>query len=211
MNKIEKLMQRLCPDGVEFVPIWSVTKWSKRFKNVDNYKQNETFKHPSISAGFVFSLEDDRGDVQIFASGSKTKHTTALRSGDYMIDGEFVFLPSGCGCDSDINIRHHNGLVVYAKNYAVASNNESKLLNKFIYYFMLSKKRLIKSYYNGVTIHQPDMAAILDIKIPIPPLAIQQEIVAILDMSLDVPAEITMRRNQYEYYREKLLTFKKKD
>ncbi|MFT2648881.1 restriction endonuclease subunit S, partial [Helicobacter pylori] len=52
--------------------------------------------------------------------------------------------------------------------------------------------------------------------IPIPPLEIQQEIVKILDqfsalttdLLAGIPAEIEARKKQYEYYREKLLTFK---
>ena len=57
-----------------------------------------------------------------------------------------------------------------------------------------------------------------NIQIPLPPLEIQQEIVKILD-SFDtlvnnltdwLPAEIAARRQQYEYYREKLLTFPEK-
>jgi type-1 restriction enzyme ecoR124II specificity protein len=53
-------------------------------------------------------------------------------------------------------------------------------------------------------------------KIPIPPLEKQQQIVSILDkfekltndISVGLPAEIEARRKQYEYYRNKLLTFK---
>ncbi len=52
--------------------------------------------------------------------------------------------------------------------------------------------------------------------VPIPPLAEQKRIVAILDkfdalvndLSVGLPAEIAARRKQYEYYRDKLLTFK---
>ncbi|MCQ2888587.1 restriction endonuclease subunit S, partial [Helicobacter pylori] len=52
--------------------------------------------------------------------------------------------------------------------------------------------------------------------IPIPPLEIQQEIVKILDqfsilttdLLAGIPAEIKARKKQYEYYQEKLLTFK---
>jgi type I restriction enzyme S subunit len=54
------------------------------------------------------------------------------------------------------------------------------------------------------------------VKIPIPPIEEQNRIVAILDkfdvlvndISEGLPAEIKMRRQQYEYYRNKLLTFK---
>ncbi|GAA7266794.1 hypothetical protein Kyoto98A_14750 [Helicobacter pylori] len=55
-------------------------------------------------------------------------------------------------------------------------------------------------------------ADIETLTIPIPPLEIQQEIVKILDQFFDllagIPAEIEVRKKQYEYYREKLLSFK---
>ena len=51
--------------------------------------------------------------------------------------------------------------------------------------------------------------------VPLPPRPIQQEIVRILDsfdalvtdISIGLPAEIKARRKQYEYYRDKLLSF----
>lgn len=47
--------------------------------------------------------------------------------------------------------------------------------------------------------------------IPIPPLPIQQEIVRILDtfteLTANLQTELEARRKQYEYYRDKLLTF----
>ncbi|NLL90394.1 MAG: restriction endonuclease subunit S, partial [Dehalococcoidales bacterium] len=54
--------------------------------------------------------------------------------------------------------------------------------------------------------------------IPVPPLAEQERIVAILDrfdslvndITTGLPAEIAARRKQYEYYRDKLLTFREK-
>lgn len=61
--------------------------------------------------------------------------------------------------------------------------------------------------------------ALSDILIPIPPLAEQNRIVAILDrfdtltndLTSGLPAEIEKRRQQYEFYRDKLLTFKRKE
>ena len=59
-------------------------------------------------------------------------------------------------------------------------------------------------------------AVLNKIRIPIPPMSRQKQIVSILDkfekltndISVGLPAEIEARRKQYEYYRNKLLTFK---
>jgi len=56
------------------------------------------------------------------------------------------------------------------------------------------------------------------IKIPVPPLPVQQKIVAVLDkfdtlvndLTIGLPAEIKLRRTQYGYYRNQLLSFKEK-
>ncbi|MCH3982612.1 MAG: restriction endonuclease subunit S [Prevotella sp.] len=47
-------------------------------------------------------------------------------------------------------------------------------------------------------------------EIPVPPLSVQREIVRILDNFTSMEAELEARRKQYEYYRDQLLTFKRK-
>ena len=57
------------------------------------------------------------------------------------------------------------------------------------------------------------------IQIPVPPLDVQQRIVDVLDnfekictdLKIGLPAEINARQKQYEYYRDKLLTFERKN
>ncbi|RPF67806.1 hypothetical protein EGW01_05710 [Helicobacter pylori] len=74
----------------------------------------------------------------------------------------------------------------------------------------------IKSKSFGGIVKSISMNDLQQILIPIPPLEIQQEIVKILDqfsllttdLLAGIPAEIKARKKQYEYYREKLLTFK---
>ena len=74
---------------------------------------------------------------------------------------------------------------------------------KYLYYCMCSIK-MDTSYAR----HWSKMRAE---KIPLPPLAVQQEIVRILDsftkLTAELTAELTARRKQYEYYRDQLLTF----
>lgn len=65
---------------------------------------------------------------------------------------------------------------------------------------------------------QFNTGAISQVKIPVPPLAEQERIVSVLDrfdrltndLTSGLPAVIEKRRQQYEYYRDKLLTFKRK-
>ena len=75
-----------------------------------------------------------------------------------------------------------------------------------------------RKYANGVKVVRVKGENLLKIEIPIPSLEEQQRIVGILDrfetlttdLQSGLPAEITARRQQYEYYREQLLTFKRK-
>jgi type I restriction enzyme S subunit len=105
-------------------------------------------------------------------------------------------------------------------NQNIASINskiKNKLSNKFIFYYLTNKydefRKKMSSY--GMI----NLETIRSINIPIPPMEEQERIVAILDkfdalvndISQGLPAEIQARTKQYEYYRNKLLTFKEKD
>jgi len=68
----------------------------------------------------------------------------------------------------------------------------------------------------GTKVRRISAKNLAKIKIPIPPLEKQQEIVGILDqfdalvndLTIEIPAEIKARRQQLEYYQNQLLTFK---
>ncbi|PIM93172.1 restriction endonuclease [Fusobacterium animalis] len=89
------------------------------------------------------------------------------------------------------------------------------VIPKYVYYY-LSKVNLEKLNTAG-GVPSLTQTVLNKILIPLPPLEEQQKIVDILDrfdnlcndISEGLPAEIEARQKQYEYYREKLLTFKK--
>lgn len=76
----------------------------------------------------------------------------------------------------------------------------------------------IEAEIKGGTVKHLSAKRINKIKIPLPPIAEQRRIAAILDkfealtnsLQDGLPAEIAARRQQYEYYRDKLLTFPRK-
>ncbi|MDW0616817.1 restriction endonuclease subunit S [Mannheimia haemolytica] len=86
------------------------------------------------------------------------------------------------------------------------------LNNKFLYHFLLSKAEDLYIMAGGGV--QPNLSSnklLKDLIIPIPPLEIQQKIVKILDkfteLEATLEAELALRKKQYQYYRETLLTF----
>jgi len=92
--------------------------------------------------------------------------------------------------------------------------NSKEMNPKFAFYILSRNKHLLK-YNNGVDQTNLRKDDILKISIPIPSLAEQQRIVSILDkfealttsISEGLPKEIALRRKQYEYYRNQLLSF----
>ena len=87
--------------------------------------------------------------------------------------------------------------------------------SKYVYYFLLIKQQSIKRQVRRASVPRLSKTAFEKLKIPIPSLAEQQRIVSILDkfealttsISEGLPKEIALRRKQYEYYRNQLLSF----
>ena len=87
--------------------------------------------------------------------------------------------------------------------------------SKYVYYFLLIKQQSIKRQVRRASVPRLSKSAFEKLKIPIPSLAEQQRIVSILDkfealttsISEGLPKEIALRRKQYEYYRNQLLSF----
>jgi type I restriction enzyme S subunit len=94
--------------------------------------------------------------------------------------------------------------------------NDELIEPKFLYYFLQTERLENLNIAGGVPSLTQTMLKL--VKIPLPPLAEQARIVSILDkfdalvndLSSGIPAEIEARQKQYEYYRDRLLTFKEK-
>ncbi|EKO3892000.1 restriction endonuclease subunit S [Vibrio metschnikovii] len=100
---------------------------------------------------------------------------------------------------------------------------QSEILNsKYLYHFLLTQKHKIASQVRRASIPRLSKSAIEKLVVPIPcpnnpekSLAIQAEIVRILDaftaMTAELTAELNLRKKQYNYYRDKLLSFEEGD
>ena len=104
-------------------------------------------------------------------------------------------------------------------NLSIRKSLADELDMKFFFYYMFIVDEWCKNNTNTSGFESVDMVKFKKLQIPIPPMKEQQRIVAILDkfetlvndISEGLPAEIAARRQQYEYYRDKLLTFKRKE
>lgn len=100
-------------------------------------------------------------------------------------------------------------------NLSVRKSHQEEVNIKFLYYYMFIIDEWCKKNVNSSSFASVDMSKLKEYMIPIPPLSEQQRIVSILDrfevlttdLQSGLPAEIEARRQQYEYYRNKLLTF----
>lgn len=80
---------------------------------------------------------------------------------------------------------------------------------RYVFHYLMSKYEYIKSLGSGSQTNI-NSQIVKKIRIPIPPLPVQIEIVKILDaltaLTSELTSELILRRKQYEYYREKLLS-----
>lgn len=103
-------------------------------------------------------------------------------------------------------------------NLKVRKSLSNSFLTKYLYYYMFIVDEFCKNNTNVSGFASVDMGKLKRMPIPIPPLELQEKIVAILDrfetlvndLSEGLPAEIAAVKEQYEYYRNRLLTFKEK-
>ena len=198
MSRIEQLIAELCPDGVEFKELGECLKRTKGTPITAKQmsKKNKEGAPIKIFAGGKTVAYVDYGDIP--EKDILTNKSIVVKSRGN-IEFEYIDKP----------FSHKNEFWSY---HSINSNINIKFVFYYLKcnetYFQLVGKRMSKMPQLSI----PDTDKF---PIPIPPLPIQQEIVRILDtftdLDAELQAELEARRKQYEYYREKLLTFKKAD
>jgi type I restriction enzyme S subunit len=207
MNDLEKLIQNLCPNGVERIRIGAFAKVQKT-KNKGHISEEA---YSITQRGLIPTNE---------FFGEKTKITSSDTSGYYLVYKDwFVYSPSRIDVGS-INYLKVNGPVIVSPLDVVFSVDEEKILPLYLLTYLLSLygMRQILDHRQGIEgtgRRTLPFAELAKVEVPLPPLPIQQRIVEILDKftslvsSLD--SEIALRQKQYEYYRNKLLSFEEGD
>lgn len=190
MNKIEKMIEKLCPNGVEY----------KELKNIAN----------SITTGRLNANAQQEDGIYPFF----TCDANPFRINTYAFDAEAI-LVSGNGSQVGHINYYYGKFNAYQRTYVISDFNDINV--QFLLHYLKGYLReYIFANSRKGSVPYITMPMIESFLIPIPPIKEQERIVSILDkfdalvndISIGLPAEIEARRKQYEYYREKLLSFK---
>ena len=135
---------------------------------------------------------------------------------DYIFDGDYLLVS-----EDGANLLARSTPIAFSITGKTWVNNHAHVL-RFKEY---ATRRYVEMYLNSIDLSfyitgaaQPKLNQknLNRIEIPLPPLKEQKRIVTLLDrfdalcydISTGLPAEITARQKQYEYYRDRLLSFK---
>lgn len=183
MTNLETLIQELCPDGVEFVKLGECC----------TFKRGTTITAKNAIAG----------DVPVLAGGQKPAyyHNVSNRAGETIV-------VAGSGAYAGY-VSYWTIPVFLSDSFSVQPDN--RLVVKFVYYFLKNIQQKIFATKKGSGVPHVHGSSIAKFEIPLPPIEVQTEIVRILDkftsLEAELEAELDCRKRQYEYYRDKLLSF----
>lgn len=201
-SRLEKWIYELCPNGVEYLHLGATAHYAKNRIDVSKIKK-ETY------VGVENILQDKKGKT-VASAIPKSGTVIAFNCGDILIGNIRPYLKKIWLADCDGGT---NGDVL-----TIRINNPEKLKANFLYYVLSSDQFFIYDMQNskGAKMPRGSKDAVMKYPIPIPPLEVQDRIVSMLDrfdtlcndLTSGLPAEIEARKKQYEYYRDRLLTFK---
>ena len=169
-------------------------------------------KGTKITAGQMKLLHKDGAPIRIFAGGKTYADVNYGDIPDKDIHTEEAIIVKSRGiidfeyCTKPFSFKN--------EFWSYSSDNESINL-RYIYHYLVHNKEHFQNIANNMQMPQISSNDTEKFKIPVPSLEIQSRIVQVLDnfdkvcndLNIGLPKEIELRQKQYEYFREKLLTF----
>ncbi len=192
-KRLKTLLQTLAPKGVEFRKLGEVLEYDQPNQYCVTSKEfDKSYPTPVLTAGKTFILGYTNEKDNIYQA---SKSSPVIIFDDFTTATQWVDFP--------FKVKLSAMKILLPKNPTINI--------RFIFFYMQTIP-----YNIGGEHARHWISRYSQLEVPIPPLEIQQEIVKILDqfsilttdLLAGIPAEIKARKKQYEYYREKLLTFK---
>ncbi len=184
MSKLDIFIEEFCHDGVEYFRLEEVAD-IQRGQRVTKAELIESGQYPVISGGVTPMGYLDRWN----------RDANTITIAQY-------------GTAGFVNWQEEQ---FWANDVCYSIFPKDAVDNRYLYYSLMNNQKLLYSLKtNAIPAHLPQ-SLLRQVKTPIPPLPVQEEIVRILDnfteLTAELTVELTARKKQYEYYREELLTF----
>ena len=182
MSRLDELIQELCPDGVEY-------------KRIDEICD--------ISRGRVMSkdyIQANQGEYPVYSSQTENNGELGkISSFDY--EGEYLtWTTDGANAGS---VFYRNGRFSITNVCGLLKVNKDDVITRYIYHSLqIEAPKYVNKGMGNPKLMSNVMARI---KLAVPPLEVQREIVRILDNFTELTAELTARKQQYEYYFNKIM------
>lgn len=209
MTKLEKLIQELCPNGVEYKPLGDIATISRggSFQKKD-YTENGV---PCIHYGQIYMYYGLFAEKTLtYISEEVAQKQKFAEPGDIIMAVTSENIDDVCKCmawlgSEKVAVSGHTAIIHHSIN------------PKYLVYWLSSTmfyQQKVKIAH-GTKVIEVAPARLADIILPVPPLPVQREIVRILDnfteitqkLTTELAAELIARKQQYEYYRNRLLAF----
>ena len=212
MSRLERLIEELCPNGVEYKTLGSIctlitkgTTPKKYTVQGINFIKTESIENSCINKEKLCFIDDQTFSIELKRSILKENDILFAIAGSI---GKCAIVAS------DILPANTNQAlaIIRLKNY---------INNKYIFYVLNSNimKKYIEYNVKGSAQSNLNLHQMNQFLLPVPPLPVQEEIVRILDtfseltskLNSELTSELNKRKQQYQYYREKLLIHDLKD
>ncbi|MGX2030034.1 restriction endonuclease subunit S [Methylocaldum gracile] len=205
MSRINDLLARLCPEGVEFKAIGDFGDLVR-----GNGMPKSDFVESGVGCIHYGQIYTDYGiwttETKSFISVEKAKKLAKVDPGDLVITNTSENIEDVCKAVAWLG----DAQIVTGGHATVLKHSQDA---KYLSYYLQTPRFFAekKKHATGTKVIDVSAKSLAKIRIPIPPLEVQREIVKVLDtftmLEAELEAELEARRRQYQYYRDALLSF----
>lgn len=202
MSRLEELIAELYPNGVEYKTLGSCVQ---KIANIKWENTDNIFTYIDLS-----SVDRDTHKIieaiQINKESAPSRAQQIVHCGDILFGTTRPLLNRYCQITKEYNNQIcSTGFCVLRPNYKIVNR-------RWIYHIISSSDFMdyVEKHQQGASYPSISDSNVKKYKIPVPPLPVQEEIVKILDNFAELTAELNKRKQQYQYYRDYLLTFDKR-
>ena len=187
MSRLDELIAELCPNGVVVKKLCEVS-YMQRGTSLTKAKAVE-------------------GDIPVISGGK----VPAFYCNSSNRDGETITV---AGSGAGAGYVQYWDIPIFANDCFTVKGNEFTE-TKYLYYFMTNIQDKISDTKKGGGVPHVHISDVENFRLPVPPLEVQREIISILDsfelltaeLAAELTAELVARKKQYNFYKERLLTF----